>query len=821
MGSGLSDLMGWLREKSRMYSWDMIVAMDRDRLNRLLLHAYIGHFGNSSYFKPFTTTLEADSAAVRYLQDFVLDRPRLSFENADLSYSRASLNMRIISGNDVAVQQRAGGWEVSRLEWIEPMVGPLLELRLKLDEVETQIIDEVKLRLDLSKSEDFLLKFDADIGLQRLAGEDFAALFRKLPDEQRFFELGSIRRHPDSLLQPRSFRLATQPDKESQDANGAVLVFVSMQEGHNFDPPGEGSGFRYLIPKSYFNFSAIAMLSSWRLYIVWLLEALKKKLTTCGEPLFIGVGECERVSISDTSLFVPASEHRRRWKMYGEFFEIVLRHEEFTFFDAGELTVFQLGDRMLLSWPVTARFKYEYELNYDEPSAHGQGGVQMLGHDLSGLLEYTLSGALEVEIGLMEFPVVHYKVMRSEFKRGAQKGEAPLSWEEYFTLHGEHIQAIDPDAGDEWEKAMLLLYIIWLMTVGFKAVVDGIVESILLSLIDNITEVITSLPLRSEVLSQVRQVVTLNFGESFTGNQLFGPTDLVLFGQVQPRSSGMMIEPLEPRVVIGGECKFSANGVTTGPEWFVEPLEPGGVTKGHIERHSGLYKVPAETHFEGSYWRERIRMVFGGHTAWALVTVTRQALAIAPLVQLVPANGEVTLDAGTTEQAAFTWSIEGDAAGGKLSASTGPRVLFTAGAGNDDYPHLVRIKVSNQDEDRYASIISMAARPHLTLPIRVDNMDQARRQVTLKYPDDLRPGRKLVWEIVEGASSGTLQVSEDGQFLARLEIVEHPLDRYMVMGAEIRDVEESNPQVFMKGYFILPLPLHDYIDVYSRLQQTV
>ncbi|AFO47354.1 hypothetical protein [Pseudomonas putida] len=164
------DLLEWLQSDYRMLGWNTIFAIQKDKADTLLTQEYIRRFKTSSYLDPISGETAPDNGYKVYMQNFVLDHPRLSFDNADITGSRASLRMKILGGNQVGLKQVGAHWYPQRIDRIEPLVGPELRLRLELSDVPGYVADNGALTLDLHNSDDFVVTFSDSRRVRELGG---------------------------------------------------------------------------------------------------------------------------------------------------------------------------------------------------------------------------------------------------------------------------------------------------------------------------------------------------------------------------------------------------------------------------------------------------------------------------------------------------------------------------------------------------------------------------------------------------------------------------------------------------------------------------
>ncbi|MDU9405522.1 hypothetical protein RTH46_23870 [Pseudomonas sp. zfem004] len=281
-----AELLNWLKEPGRLLGNDMVFAIDKAKADALLTQEYIRRFKTTSYLPPVNGETAAENGYKVYMQNFVLDHPRLSFDNVDITSSKASLRMKIVGGNQVDLKQAGAHWYPRRIDSLDPLVGPELSLKLELSDVPGYVDDDGRIMLDLRNSDNFVLTFSDSNRMRQLGGDFFKELFRALPVEKRVWSLGAIERGPDWLLQPESFRLRTQRNPsaafapaagvDQPDVDGAVLGLVNMLGNNGQQTVVPGPGYRYLIPSDSAQFTATVLFEKKRTMLAAFLRALPR-----------------------------------------------------------------------------------------------------------------------------------------------------------------------------------------------------------------------------------------------------------------------------------------------------------------------------------------------------------------------------------------------------------------------------------------------------------------------------------------------------------------------------------------------------------------
>ena len=113
----LTQYLNYLGTETRTMGWGALLIYDRAKTNALLAQEYIERFDKNQYFPPFNDSEETDQNAWSDMQDFILDRPRLSFTNSNIASSRARLSMKVVGGKYVTLVKPIGTGPFKFVEW--------------------------------------------------------------------------------------------------------------------------------------------------------------------------------------------------------------------------------------------------------------------------------------------------------------------------------------------------------------------------------------------------------------------------------------------------------------------------------------------------------------------------------------------------------------------------------------------------------------------------------------------------------------------------------------------------------------------------------
>lgn len=785
--ANLYRLIEWLKIKSRVFSWDVVAALRADKVNHLLEQGYIKSFTDDSYLPNFSAPVVVNGVLTYYLHDFLLDWPRMSFDERGLDDSLARLKMVVIAGRLVSISAIANGWQVYSLDAITPLHGPVLSLDVLLNQAGGLIEDDGRLLLDLSNSDNFSMDIDDDDDVRIITGELFQALFRKLEPEQRVFVLGEINNNAPEYLRPYSFALRTQQDDELDgEQAGAVLVFISLKPDHKGEPPHSGAEFQYLLPSDYPDYDAAVLLSTRRIMLLALVPLLQKRFEStpaiCYNDQLLGWLAVSDAYIEMDPLVDFIDQGVLGWDIW-----VSINTPPGKRKDAANTPSSQRADDCkdqdfviaLTETGADLTWKIDVSIQIDRMGGLGDSSVKRAP---PRTLRYHYTTRYKV---VDEMPA---RVVREpgvfEAPDAAAFDQALLDY-----LKGLYEFYKDPDPSRS-ALAVLSKCVAHMRDYAGKAVAN-LDEQMLID---------------TPVNEWVDQLIELSFGETMLEIITRGPCDVARFGQVAVAADAPKVSPVWPIIGGGEEQRFEAQSESV-VTWDIEPVVPGPVL-GRIDKHSGVYTAPSSDQFSAPSWRERIKATTTtGTVGYSLATVTRENLLVSPLVRFCQPDAEVVLVASAS--AADPDTLQWTAQAGQFDSAIGKTVKYTAPAKDRKQAYVVDpVAVSDpKSGDTFtAYLITLMTNP-MTILVRVA---ESAGSAELSVPNhNLLPSDEVEWTVkgpgrvvaVEGEVRATYtpDPTSDAPFaLVELEIREYDAKRPV------------NEPIRIRGVVILPLPLHRY-----------
>ncbi|MBV4518735.1 hypothetical protein KVG88_01585 [Pseudomonas sp. SWRI74] len=777
-GNSLASLLAWMKNSSRMLGWGLVVALERRRTNLIVVQEYIRRFRDHSYLPAVRgEVMIVDNKRMELIHDFVMDVPVLSFENANLNDSKALLTMSVMGGSQLTLEKESVGWKAYKVDEIDPLKGPKLYLDLLLNEVSGDVDQDGRVKLDLSKSDNFRLTFAETQHEQRLGGDFFKDLFNQLPDDQRVYELGKIERGTNELMRPLSFELRTQASsspaardpKSPEFGDGAVLALVRMEKrlGGNFP----GQNYKYLIPDDQGkDYSATVLLDSSRTIADPVLREVSNLLQS---DEFIHIydqdGELKTAVLNSGELLVPELEITKKITLSsGEEIEIVMNSSPGAFLskDLNKLTVELLDSKVLIGWKPSTIIDFTFLTAGQAP------GYFRFKLEFELLVEYSVeqsdSGVLLRRTGIQFVP-------RTSFE-----------------------SATGGDEGEFWYDILLIVllplvtavYLTEMIFERFKAEFDERLN----------TEI--------SITETIQEILTLNFGQAIQGNEIYAPHDIGFFGRINPQQTSFLIDPMQPIIKAGGSQRFATAPVVAGVQWKVENLVEGPGVPGTINA-SGVYQAPAASTIKGRFTRVRVTATApgSGYFSSALVTVVVDELSIHPLIQVCDVGATVELSAGVLGAGNLQWSIKNPVPGesGELKPSDKP-------GGDRTYHHgpvvttktyvidQVEVKNTSTGGTRSMHVLALQKQPMVSVRILSTDVTQGRVQLQASVNGNTVPDGRGDWSLAF-TGQGTIDKATgvyraDPAATGRYALILFKMEIDFVGLAE--------------GHLILPLPLVEF-----------
>ncbi|MBK5011288.1 hypothetical protein IAE33_003148 [Pseudomonas sp. S60] len=639
----LEQFIAYLSQAPRTLGWDAILAYDRNKANRLLIQEYIQRFSKNSYFEPLTFTTEiTPGQRWEITYDYVLDKPRLSFEHASISSSRADLSMRIVGGRQLSVSKALGDShpKITRLKMADALNGATLHVRIELEKSAGSVTDAGAVQIDMTKGTQFYLTFADTDEENRLGGERFKKIFEAWPEEKQHFELNRLAVNPGDFLQPETFLIrthaapasdtvaATVKEAAEQAADGAVLAFIKMKNGKSGTLPPSDEDMHYLLPDDF----SMNILLSGRYFFEELVKQWCR-LVNAEEPTqpvqvtFRG-GEngAHYTGMEANSGLIILPEFSGKTENTNN----IIVHEQGLRFvsDASDKqTSFEVYRKKLDGDAHHAITGWWSGITDTWISVEGKSG-NILGVPIRPFWSVHLRYELDVTGGHLQFRKVY----------DSRQFEIGEGWE---------LLIRDRELGPHQEeiKEFIRAYVL--------GVVGGVIEKLKV-----VGDNIDAFRLNGLLFQGGKQTASPSAADI--------PGDMTLPGHLAPSVTGFQINPIEKIISAGSTFTFTCDPANLRPSWSVSNVagETGDV--GSINETTGMYTAPSASTM-ASIQHKRVIVTArteAGNSSQALIHLVTRQIGIDPLVMAV-STGKVDykITAAALGGQVLTWKLSEGAKG--------------------------------------------------------------------------------------------------------------------------------------------------------------
>lgn len=592
------ELVEYLKRNPGLLGWDAVLVYDRNKTNKVLLQEYVRRFQSTSWLPPMNFDAASTPSVVERVFDYRLDAPRLSFENADVESSRADLKMRIIGGKQLTIENvnNPKQFQITRLKMADALHGPVLHVRIRLEEVNTNV-SEGRVGIDLSQGTEFYLTYADTPEEDALGGLKFKQVFETLPDEKKIFVVNEVLR-TSNVIKPSFIRLRTQPSPNTHllgtpsAGDGVVMVFVGLEGTDERDTTLPTNGFQYLLPTNDASVDA----------------AVVFKVTSVFDKLMASIME----TIADTEIKFQAnyedgvlsSTAGASHRYTGDDVEV----SDDRYLDTGH-SVFAFGPESWLVGDFDGQLVASFE--QDKLVIHWQGQSSVKSGIFSKrafqyfetfYMDYEFSLRLSYRFDLLENGRVGLRNIESvvNLQGGAGKGYSG-DWEELI-VKARGFEKFDSNMRTHLHSILEQL--------------QGLAFEFDLFLLNNLL---------------------------FRGDQAFQPITidqpgpLLTLGRLAPDLTTFEIDPVESIIGAGKQHTFKTYPAGNSVRWSVANLPGDSGDPGTINAETGVYTAPARSTLKDFHKRVIItaQARSGNASSSALVGIVTRDIGLDPLVMMV------------------------------------------------------------------------------------------------------------------------------------------------------------------------------------------
>lgn len=245
-----NDLLQELKDKTVTLGWDAISIFDRSHVNMVMEQQYVKKMANGTHFPLISKTVVGDGGSQKIILDSLLFGPPLvSFEASNIESSYVKARLELVSGTVTLLGEDDA---ISRVDEVNSVNGYVIELKVALEKVEGSVDNQGKVQINFASSSLLEVSFPG-MQLPAIVIDYFRNYFMDNPVS---YVINTIDVSGDNILTPQKFIVRTQPapgalDRNSASyGNGAVLVFIATKanpSGGNYP----ANTFPWLLPTGH------------------------------------------------------------------------------------------------------------------------------------------------------------------------------------------------------------------------------------------------------------------------------------------------------------------------------------------------------------------------------------------------------------------------------------------------------------------------------------------------------------------------------------------------------------------------------------------
>ena len=630
----LEEFLRKMEQGAQTVKWDALLVFDRAATNALLTQEYIDRIDIEEAFFPKLKddVVDSGNGIKHVLNGLVLDKPRLSFENATIAYSKGKLQMRLVGGKHLEVidTPHAGQMvrSVTALVIYNAANRGILDMDIDLRAVQGSVNDSGKVLLDLKDGTEHVFSGGAT-GPERIRlGIYFKGQLDSWSKEITQFPLSEMVVDANSPINPGVFGIRTHAAPggallgSENFGEGAVVVFVAMQGSKPGDYPHDDSALLYMLPAAVEPYTSNLVLS--QKFIA--NQAIKRGLDQ-----FEWInGKFDVRELPGERYELVANGQTAHWISYEYYDEghggtlqpwrwkLSVNGVHVPLFSPGDKFVFE-GRSLKAHWHtevVAGTVVYFIQT--------GDSAGRTINLDINAIVSIDASYKFVVDDAEVK-PVL-------KFVMDDVKVNTKIDIQDDFGF-GDAASAARENSAN--------------IVVGLETKLASEFEAKASELMDMTFEIdalrLNNLLFRGENVVEPRDVSL--------------PTDLTLLGNLAPKRTTMVISPSEPIVARGGVIEFSVSPAAASVNWTVSNL-PGetGDTGSFKDPSVGRYTAPSDDALLREGQRRLIVTATSGElVSKALVSVVPNHITVSPLVAVVGVGRSFAVSAGTPDGAAVTW----------------------------------------------------------------------------------------------------------------------------------------------------------------------
>ncbi|QCI11370.1 hypothetical protein E6B08_08150 [Pseudomonas putida] len=627
----LEDFLENMRKGVQTFGWDALLVFDKAATNTLLMQEYIDRFDTDSYFPPFPNdVIDTEEGYQHVLIGLVMDKPRLSFENATIVDSRGKLVLRMVGGKQVQLHKSfKGGNEVrsiKRLSVLNAAAGPALLMNIKLSQVPGSVDTSGKVMLNLSEGTDHVFT-GLETQYEKIKlGLHLESIIKKWGSELTQFQLSELAQDEGADLQPGEFGIRTHPAPGASVlgsgtyGEGAVVVFIAMRGSKNGSYPHADGDLLYMLPTATTPYTSNLLLGNRFILEEMILPRIERaQWVRDGKFVVRDLGGDAGFGLYPTAGSMAFGGLDTIWQ------NGLL--ETYTLKGPGGRLYFGEGDPPMQFRVVGNILKFSWVSLVTDVSYHWTWVNVPFGGD-EGDIPYSLQIEAQADFRFYLKQEEGRNVIAFEMIRTSEV--VNFDYAGGASVQAGHKEIVKKKA-DEYISALKGGLRLGEQLVTALAGIDFSLDAFRLN----------SLLFRSQNVVSPRD---LNW-----------PLDLTVLGDLAPERTTLVVSPAEVIVAAGKTTQFTIEPDSSDVAWAVENLPGETGAKGNID-DNGLYTAPsADSLREAGHRRVIVTAAREGMVSKALVSLVENEVSVYPLVAAVSLGANYPMSAGSPDSAALEW----------------------------------------------------------------------------------------------------------------------------------------------------------------------
>ncbi|EOC9367811.1 hypothetical protein ACJCHP_004516 [Enterobacter asburiae] len=648
-GMSRAEILAWMSGKTKTLGWNSIVSYDRSRVNKVLGDEYVLKTGEGNIVDPMSGPAEVLGGVVE-VSNLTLGNPLMSFYDSTLNDSKVNLQMPLMGGSFTTYEGAdEEQYHVVEYNTIQPGDELFVDMIVSLSNTQGTVNDKGEVLLNLGEAVDWKVNFGDSEDVENALGIFIQNEYTNAPEENKKYLLGMIDINGDDPLTPVSFAIRTQPEPESDNGGGAVVMFIKTKADESAADPGlpiETSDFEYLIPNDVDEsgnglYSGSVLIGSKTLFEDILSPHYK--YSNGGTVSFLtknlnGEENSSKMLVGNDG-YILANSVEKFWGYDDGISGAPMWYWQYlrTWVSGGDLSVAHQGQvpsQGVSIFPSDNNLRSTWSFSYPQPTS---GSLTMLltpdrpEYETGNVTATAADAWYEAKTTVDKNNIVR-------FEKIAENNNVSVSGTEWLY-----------NSSQNYDHGMIDQYIgdlQWYLHVAVDQFQNTPIPGI---------DVFTL----SNLLFPGQDVLQLKDSAL--------PGDLACFGNINPALTSYMLDPVQKTVAVNSSTTFvlkdGSGAAISGAVWSVQAVN-GGIS-GSINSTTGVYTAPVSISPGMTTHQDIVKAVFNGITSQSLVTVVN-GMQVTPAFKKVtsydtamPEEGKVLLSATNMENASsIQWEIE-------------------------------------------------------------------------------------------------------------------------------------------------------------------